>query len=162
MGGVILLRPRLRQGGAQPEASQAATPPKRCTPLGAGRKGALNPSNRWQRLFVSSTTFPGVPRPHRCRIKDMHHSQDRRERGRSPGERRLQGARIALPPPEQIPPSRQPNCCELQVASGNRSSRGGVSRPKELVFISVIHNGLLRSNLHIQVAQSPFFPGRPR
>lgn len=106
MSEVILLRPRLRQGGAQPEASQAATPPKRCTPLGAGREGALNPSNRWQRLFVASTTFPGVPRPHRCRIKDMHHCQDGQERGRSPGERRLQGARIALPPPEQIPPSR--------------------------------------------------------
>lgn len=51
----------------------------------------------------------------------------------------------------------QRNCCELQVASGSMSSRAG-SQPKDLIFITIIQGGPL--NLHIQVAQSPFFPGR--
>lgn len=51
----------------------------------------------------------------------------------------------------------QSNCCELQVASGSRSSRAG-SQPKDLIFITIIHGWPL--NLHIQVAQSPFFSGR--
>lgn len=34
------------------------------------------PLNHCQQLFVSSTTFSGVPRPHCCLIKDMSHSHD--------------------------------------------------------------------------------------
>lgn len=53
----------------------------------------------------------------------------------------------------------QYNCCERKVASRNKLSRGG-SRPKNLIFISTIHHGPVRSKLHVQVAQSPSFPGR--
>ena len=61
-GGVLLLR--------HPRAPH--------TPWGSARM-SCGPLNHWQRLFVSSTTFPGVPRPHCCRIKDMHHSHDGQE-----------------------------------------------------------------------------------
>lgn len=130
----------------------AATPPGHRTPLGARSKWA-----------AGGYLFPAPPFPvsqgpiavasRICTAPVMG------KRARRPGDRWLQGARIALPPPEQIPPGLQSNCCELQVASRNRLSKGG-SRPNNLIFVSIVHNGPLRSNLHVQVAQSPFLPHR--
>lgn len=77
-------------------------------------------------------------------------------RVRSPGESQLQGARTA---PRANSSHPQPNCCEFQVASRNRLSRGGF-RTKDLFFIILTHNGPLRSNLQIQVLQSLFYPFR--
>lgn len=82
---------------------------QRC-PAAATSSGVTHPSglttNEPQAVesvtFFSSTTFPGVPRPHCCCIKDMHYPMT--SKGvRRPGEGQLQGARIAVPPPEQIP-----------------------------------------------------------
>lgn len=122
-GGVLLL---LRH----PQASH--------TPRGLPRM-SWRPLNHWQWLFVSSTTFPGVPRPHCCRIKDMHHSHDGRE-SEEPWGKAAAGCQNSPATPRANSSRLQPNCCELQVASGNRSSRGG-SRPKDLIFISIIHIG---------------------
>lgn len=150
----ILLRPRLLQEGAQPEA------PCCCDTPGASHtpRGLLQMSRR--RLFVSSTTFPGVPGPHRCCIKDVHHSRDGQESEEAWGQMAAGGQNSpATPRANSSRPPPQPNCCEFQVASRNRLSKGG-SRPKDPIFVSVVHDGPLRSNLHVRVAQSPFLPRR--
>lgn len=100
----ILLRPRLLQEGAQPEA------PCCCDTPGASHtpRGLLQMSRR--RLFVSSTTFPGVPGPHRCCIKDVHHSRDGQESEEAWGQMAAGGqnspatprANSSRPPPRSL------------------------------------------------------------
>lgn len=119
---------------------------------------SCRPLNHWQWLFISSATFPGVPRPHCCHIKDMHYSCDGQE-SEEPWGKPTTGCQNSPDTPRANSSHPQPNCCEFQVASRNRLSRGGF-RTKDLFFIILTHNGPLRSNLQIQVPQSLFYPFR--
>lgn len=133
---MVLLPCRLLQEGARPSGLRVKEPWAIELLTGGG-------------LFVTSTTFP-CPVSRGCPGEDAHHSH---EGAGSPGERRPQGARRACQPSLNSS-SLQPNCCELQVASGSRSSGGG-SGPNDLILTGVIHDWLRRSNLHVQVAPSP-------
>lgn len=119
---------------------------------------SCRPLNHWQWLFVSSTTFPGVPRPRCCRIKDMHYSCDGQE-SEEPWGKPATGCQNSPDTPTANSSHPQPNCCKLQVASRNRLWRGGF-RTKVLFFIILTNNGPLRSNLQIEVPQSSYFPFR--
>lgn len=116
---------------------------------------SCRPLNHWQWLFVSSTTFPGVPRPCCCHIKDMHYSCDGQE-SEEPWGKPATGCQNSPDTSTANSSHPQPNCCELQVASRNRLWRGGF-RTKGLFFIILTNNGPLRSNLQIEVPQSSYF-----
>lgn len=88
---------------------------------------SCRPLNHCRWLFVSSTTFPGVPRPRCCHSCYGQESEE-------PWGKPDTGCQNSPDTPRANSSHPQPNCCELQVASRNGWSRGGF-RTKGLFFI---------------------------